>query len=263
MLHYWSRMTSPQLEELAQPESVVLLPVGATEQHGPHLPTGVDYFVVDDIVKRLPDRLRKDVDVVVLPTLPYGKSTEHEGFAGTVSLSLETLVAVMNDLARAVSESGFTKFLVLNGHGGNYAVLVALMRDLHVRYELQSVACDWTLLIPPPQNEQERIERDHGVHAGKLETAMMLHTRSEWVVEEEIRNFRNRVKEQESDNEYFRHAGPAYVGWVTETLNPAGAVGDAEAATAKLGKTLYDQASDALATLIHEMVDGPSPPDDQ
>jgi len=127
-----ANLTWEEVRDLDKGAGVVVLPVGATEQHGPHLPLGTDTLLATGVLDRALARLPDEVRAWVLPPLPYGKSTEHAGFPGTLSLSARTLLSILEDLGRGVAAAGFRRLAFLSGHGGNRAVLDIAARDLRI-----------------------------------------------------------------------------------------------------------------------------------
>jgi len=125
----WNRLTAAQLRELAARDAVVLLPVGATEQHGPHLPTGVDDLLAAEVSRRAATIAAKHTGVVVTPSVWSGLSEHHINFGGTFSVSLSTLHALLRDICRSILRAGFSRILIVNGHGGNMAALNALTAE--------------------------------------------------------------------------------------------------------------------------------------
>ena len=130
---YWQDMTTREFAALDAARAIALLPLGAIEQHGPHLPVAVDACIVDGIVRRALELLPAALPVTVLPLLPVGKSDEHLAFPGTLSLSAETLARLWTELGEAVARAGIRKLLLLNGHGGQPQVMEIVARDLRVR----------------------------------------------------------------------------------------------------------------------------------
>ncbi|MFB7600764.1 creatininase family protein [Streptomyces sp. NPDC056160] len=128
---HWNRMTAAQLRELAA-EDAVVLPVGSTEQHGPHLPTGVDDLLVAEVCRRTAHLAAAHTRVVVAPSVWAGLAEHHVPFGGTVTLSLDTYHALLCDLCRSVLRAGFSRILIVNGHAGNMTALNAISNELTV-----------------------------------------------------------------------------------------------------------------------------------
>lgn len=159
------------------PEAVVVVPIGATEQHGPHLPTGTDALIAGGVCEAAARQAahRSDRMMIITPTIPFGASDHHLPFGGTLSLSPETLLAVVLDLARSVATQGGRRLVLVNGHGGNVGVCHAAAAAVSTRYDLAVGHLDyWRLAQPEPETPVPG-------HAGEFETSMVLALRPELV----------------------------------------------------------------------------------
>lgn len=167
---FWAEKTSPELQELIRRKTCVILPLGSTEQHGPHLPVGTDYMNVWEMAVRVAEK----VGGLVLPLLPYGCSEEHFPRAGTVSLGAETLKQVLADIVRSLARNGVGKVVLLNGHAGQCELVEELARDL--RKEGLSVhhLCSFTVLPTEVLAREIPLEEEIFVHAEELETSLMM-----------------------------------------------------------------------------------------
>ena len=173
---YWADLTSRQFMQLRDApdvgQLVAVLPVGATEQHGPHLPLSVDSDLVDAIVRHALPQLAADLPVLVLPTQRVGKSNEHGRFPGTLTLSAETLTRVWTDIGDGVAASGVRKLLIFNAHGGQVGMMDIVARDLRARHDLIVYSSNWYDL-PIPDAVMAPFgaaERGFGVHAGDVDS---------------------------------------------------------------------------------------------
>src|SRR5262245_57960406 len=141
----FEELTREELRSIA-PDALVILPVGAVEQHGPHLPVGTDYFVVERIARAAATELAKDIPALVAPTMPFGSSHHHFPFGGTLSLSTETYYRVLYDLAESLIVDGFRRIFMLNGHGGNHELIQLVARDLALKHAAHLAAASyWTI----------------------------------------------------------------------------------------------------------------------
>jgi creatinine amidohydrolase len=169
----WNRLTAEALNDLARRDAIVLLPVASTEQHGPHLPTGVDDILGTALCRRTAERLAPDRPVVVAPTLWCGLADHHVAFGGTFSLSLATFHAVLRDLCRSILGAGFRKILLVNSHGGNISALATLAVEL--TRELDAPIATTTYFMEAAEALSRLLEDQPNVmHACEAETAMML-----------------------------------------------------------------------------------------
>jgi creatinine amidohydrolase len=165
-------------------ESIVLLPTGATEQHGPHLPTGTDTYAVEHIVQSAAARIADQAPVLVAPTLPFGCSPHHLAFGGTMSLSSQTYYAVIRDLVESLITDGFSRVLVINGHGGNHELIQLVVRDLALEYPVNlGAASYWQMAMPELlETDSPALGRTPG-HAGNFETSLVMALQPDLVVE--------------------------------------------------------------------------------
>jgi creatinine amidohydrolase len=256
MIGYWADLPSSAFRELDGAQAVAILPLGAIEQHGPHLPLATDCDLVDAVLQRALARLAAAPpawSVLVLPTLAVTKSNEHGAFPGTLSLSAATLLQVLHEIAASVARAGVRRLLLFNGHGGNVAVLEVAARDARA-LGLITASASWFQMCGAEQLLDAR-ERQHGIHAGLNETSAMLATRPGLVTPALARGQRSA---SEDWAERYRHLGLAgravRPGWLMHELNPSGVAGDAGAATAELGEHLLEHAAAALAEALAEFV---------
>ncbi|MEK9630500.1 MAG: creatininase family protein [Synechococcus sp.] len=224
----------PALQAAAQqPGSTVVLPVGAFEQHGPHLPMGTDLLFAEAVVDRVLDRLPAELPLWRLPAVAFGFSPEHLGFPGTVSLSAEALLAQLQGIAAALSEAGFRRLVLFNGHGGQIALLQVAARQLQQQFPSLAVL-PWFLWSGPP-GVLEQIpepERSQGLHAGRLETSLMLALHPELVGELPA------GEAMASPPAGLSLEGAVPTAWRTRSLSNSGVVGDPAGASAAEGELL-------------------------
>ena len=140
--------------------ALVVLPVGATEQHGPHLPLGTDFLIVEHITRAAAQEARRSIDVLVAPTLPFGSSHHHLPFGGTISLSTERYYGALIDMTESLIESGFRRVFILNGHGGNHEIIQLVARDLSLKHAVNLGAASYWDLAREALESTSRICRD-------------------------------------------------------------------------------------------------------
>lgn len=250
---YWADHTTEEFAAFNSSETVVLLPVAATEQHGPHLPVSVDHDICQALVERLVTRLPIKIPLLVLPSLPVGVSIEHADFPGTLSLSAETMIAVLMEIAGGVADAGFTKLAILNSHGGNPATLELVAHKLRRKHDM--------LVFPLNGYRYWQVETHfgvheaaHGIHGGAAETSIMQAIRPQEVREDKIANFASRSEEMAKTYAHLRPFGRTVgFGWQAQDLNAQGAVGDATKTDAELGSRLLDEASEVLVQVVSEI----------
>jgi len=178
----FDELTREELRGMAR-DALVLLPVGATEQHGPHLPVGTDHFVVAHIARAAAEAAGQ-IPVLVAPTLPFGSSHHHIPFGGTLSLSTDTYYRVLSDLATSLIRSGFRRIFILNGHGGNSELIQLVARDLALTHQAHLAAAPyWTIAWESLQTLQTHPGVGLPGHAGTFETALIMAIRAELVRE--------------------------------------------------------------------------------
>jgi creatinine amidohydrolase len=246
----WADLTAAEFAALDLGRAVAVLPMGAIEQHGPHLAMSVDRELVQAVLGRALPLVSPDLTVLVLPMQAIGKSNEHQAWPGTLSLSAETLLSVLNDIAASVTRAGVPRLLILNGHGGNRAVLEIACRDLRAAHGLITAHVAWDELAMAEGVVGAAEARD-GLHAGDVETSAMLAACPERVRMERAESFGSAHLRWRADHPGLGlGASPLRPGWLMADLNPAGAVGNAAAATSDKGVALLDHAAMALAGLV-------------
>ncbi len=249
---WWWDLSTGDFAELDGERAVAILPVGAVEQHGPHLPVKVDAAIGWGIVTRAVELMHPDCPALVLPPLPYGKSDEHLAFPGTLTLSHETLAKVWCEIGESVHRAGVRKILFLNSHGGQPQLLEIVCRDLRVRFGMFAATTMWPQLIDMT-DLFDADEIRHGIHGGQIETSVMLHLAPETVAMSRAENFEPATTRVARDFEMLGLEGVVKFGWQTQDLHPKGACGDATRATAGLGKMVVERAAARLVTLVDEI----------
>ncbi|MDA9406166.1 creatininase family protein [Bradyrhizobium sp. CCBAU 45384] len=170
---FWNKLSAERLGKLAEREAIVLLPVGSTEQHGPHLPTGVDNFLSTEVCRRTAQMILTRQPIVVAPTVWCGLADHHVSFGGTFSLRLSTFHALLHDLCRSIVDAGFRRIVVVNGHGGNMGGLSALQQELTRELGVE-VATTTYFMECLPEIAAILDDQDCIMHACEGETSMMM-----------------------------------------------------------------------------------------
>jgi creatinine amidohydrolase len=234
------------------PDTVAVLPVAAVEQHGPHLPVSVDASINAGILARALTLLPADATVLALPMQSVGLSVEHIRFPGTLTLSAETLIAVLTEIGRAVLRAGVRRLVILNSHGGQPQVVDIVCRRLRGE-GMFAVGCSASRLGLPADVLLSRDEAVHGIHGGLIETSLMLHLHPDLVRMDQAIDFRSAWLAREASVTVLTPEGGVGFGWETQDLHPAGALGDAAAATAELGAAILAHQANRLAVLLQEV----------
>lgn len=249
---YWADHTSEALSRMDRGRLIAVLPVAATEQHGPHLPLSTDTAIVDGIVRATGPKLPADLPVLFLPTAPVGKSNEHSRYPGTLTLSLATLVAYWGDLAASVVRAGVRKLVFFNSHGGQMNAMDIMARDLRERHGMLVVASNWYTLGLPEGLIGEH-ELQHGIHGGELETSLMMALAPADVRTELRQNFGSLTETLARECKHLSITPRGKIGWQTQDLNPLGACGDATQASAEKGRAVLEHVSDRFIELLREV----------
>ena len=234
---------------------VAVLPVAAVEQHGPHLPLSVDATLLQGVIDAALPHLGADVPALFLPPQNIGLSTEHENFPGTLTLSPATVIALWTELGACVARAGVKKLLIFNSHGGNVAVMDIVARELRQRHGLLVYSASWFSLPQPPEVQGLFSAQEHrfGIHAGDIETSMMLHLAPGTVHMEHAQHFRSTSQDRAERFAILGNGKSAKMGWAIEDYHPSGAVGQADVATADKGRAVVHAAGAALAALLAEV----------
>lgn len=256
---FWAELTTADFAALNLQRAVAVLPLGATEQHGPHLPLSVDTDLVNGIITAALPHLPPDLPVLFLPTQAVGFSPEHARFAGTLTLKADTLLRLWTDLGECVAASGIRKLLLFNAHGGQVGAMDLVARDLRARLGLLVYSASWfNLPLHGPDGEdvgQRFAASEHrfGVHAGDMETSMMLALAPQQVRMAQAAHFHSTAQDRAQRFPILGNGRSAKLAWQMQDYNPQGAAGNAAAATADKGHALVGAAGRALAQLLTEI----------
>lgn len=251
---FWADLSTREFAQLDPARTVAVLPLGATEQHGPHLPLSVDQVVVDGIIANALPRLPDDLPVLVLPTQQVGYSPEHVRFDGTLTLSAGTVIANWTELGECVARAGLKKLLLFNSHGGQVGLMDIVARELRSRCKLIVYSSSWWNL---PLGEAARAlfgadEHRFGIHAGDVETSMMLALRAQHVEMAQACDFKSTSQQRAGRYAILGNGSSAKLGWQMQDYNTRGAAGNAAAATADKGRATLDAAGQQLALMLQE-----------
>lgn len=265
----WSDLCTTDFAALDPGSTVAVLPVSATEQHGPHLPLSTDAVINEGVLHaalaRLPNSTARSV--LLLPPLTVGDSLEHSAFAGTVSVDGDALMALWLSIGRSVARAGVRKLVIFNSHGGQKAHVDRVALRLRVECRMLVVrAHSFALGVPTGLFDVDELA--HGLHGGAVETSLMLHLRPDLVRLSALKAFPSIGQRLAASGGVLGAEKPIGFGWMAQDLNPEGACGDATQASAGRGAALLDHQAVQLASLLREVVelpldtlrDGPLPP---
>ena len=245
MEYEWARLRADELCKYAQDDTVVILPVAALEQHGPHLPVMVDSRLAEEVSKRTASLGRaKGIPIITLPVVWHGLSEHHMPFGGTVTLTSNTFFLVVRDLIKSISRHGFSKFLILNGHGGNITAAEVCAQDISMELSLPIVAA--TYWLEAADRFAKILETQTNVmHACEAETSMMMALEPNLVVDSLLNEAKGPMKLD------FLNAGKGSYRWRSLThVTSNGVIGDPSHSSSAKGEQLLREASQAIFELI-------------
>ena len=242
-------LTWKQVDALPREQTLLVLPTAAIEQHGYHLPLATDTLINNLLLGKALAQVPAEMPIYALPPVCYGKSNEHIGFPGTLSVSAQTFMAVVRDLGASIAAAGFKKLVLYNTHGGNTSLVDVMARDLRAEFGLRTFS-----LFGSGGAGAEGVskqEKTYGFHAGEVETALLLHGTPELVhTGEYTANYIARVEE----TELLKPEGSAAnFAWLTKDIAPSGVLGDPTAANAESGERWANAAAAQVAKALIAM----------
>jgi creatinine amidohydrolase len=248
----WTDIHWPEISGAAAARWIAVLPLAATEQHGPHLPVGTDVMIAEAYLARVRELLPESIPATFLPLQPVGISTEHIGYPGTLTLPTEVALKTWMALGESVARAGLRKLVMVTSHGGNSAAMTLVAQDLRAQYGLVAVSTGWSR-FGAPEGLFTAEELRHGVHGGAVETSIMLARYGQHVRTEAIADFRPASIAMETDFLWLSTHRPAPFAWQAQDLHASGAAGDATAASAEKGQLLLDYGATAFCELLADI----------
>ncbi len=255
---WWGEFRTTEFEGLDPLETIALLPIAATEQHGPHLGCGTDAIIAAGMLDTLIPLLPADFDLRILPIQAVGKSNEHLHAPGTLTIPATVLIEHWLALGRSVARAGIRKLAIVNSHGGNEEVMGIVARELRVELGMLVAKTSWSRFGKPDGLFSEAESR-YGIHAGDAETSLMLAFRPDAVDMDRAEDFSSTVEEDERRFALLRATGQHAYAWIASDLNPSGAVGEASRGTAEKGRRLAEHQARGLLTLLDDLRRAPLP----
>lgn len=249
---FFPYLTWTDIRDMPDKENVVIVqPVGAIEQHGPHLPIVVDSAIATAVLGKALEKLEPEVPVYALPCQTYGKSNEHWHFPGTLTLTAQTLITVLTEVAESIYRAGFRKLVLMNAHGGQPQVMEIVARDLHQTYEDFLVFPLFTWRVPHNAGEfLSQKEKELGIHAGDAETSVLLSVLPDQVkMERAVVEYPHGLPE----NSLLSMEGKLPFAWTTRDLSQSGVLGDATVATKEKGDRILDSVSDGWVKVLRDI----------
>ncbi len=253
---FWGDLKTTDFHGLPADSTIAVLPLAAIEQHGPHLPVSVDTTIMDAMLAEAMPLVPAGLDVLVLPTLAIGKSNEHLHSPGTLTLSWETATRAWIEIGESVRRAGLRKLVIVTSHGGNIDPMKVVARELRVNHGLLAVTTAWRAFGLPPGLYDE-MDALHGIHAGDIETSLMLHFRPDLVDMKQAGRFDPVTVAMAGEYKWLRPTGLHAMAWMAQDVNGSGAAGDASLATAEKGKATAAFQAKGFAELLADVAKFP------
>ena len=248
---YWAEYRTTEYRDIDPEQTIAILPTAAIEQHGPHLPVGVDTMINEGMLARLVELAPEDLDIRILPVQAVGKSNEHIHAPGTVTLAADVAMKAWIEIGLSVARAGVRKLVIVNSHGGNLDMIGIVTRELRVQAGMLAVKCQWGA-FGHPEGMYPDEELAYGIHGGDVETSLMLAFRPDLVEMEAARNFRSSAQDMGNFTR-LRPTGTTAYGWIASDLNGAGTVGNASRATAEKGAATRDHQVAGFIELLRDV----------
>lgn len=249
---HWFDLTSRDFQRLDPEKKVAVLPIAATEQHGPHLSVGTDSIIAEGMCETVMRKLPAHLDALFLPVQTIGKSNEHLRDPGTLTLTAQTLISAWTEIGESVARAGLRKLVIVNSHGGNVEVQGIVARELRVRCQMLVAQTAWRRL-GVPQGLFSEIENNYGIHGGDFETSVMLHFAPNRVKMEQARDFVPNSISYAKEYKQLRVTGFTSMAWIAEDNHPEGVAGEAHLATAEKGRLAVEFQTDRFIELLEDV----------
>lgn len=247
--HDWTDNNLSNVDKSAAAQWIAVLPLAATEQHGPHLPFETDTLIAQAYLARVRAIMPDDMPVTFLPIEQVGISTEHTAYPGTQTLPTDVALSKWMTLCDAVAQAGVRKLIIVTSHGGNSAAMALIAQDLRAKHDMLAVTTSWSR-FGAPDGLFPADELRFGIHGGAVETSIMLAAFPDQVKKDRLANFESAEKQMTKEFRWLSAGRPAPFAWAMQDLNPAGAVGDATMATADKGRALIEHGARAFVELL-------------
>jgi creatinine amidohydrolase len=239
-----------QVEALPKDRTLLILPTAAIEQHGHHLPLATDTLINNLLLGKSLEKLPAEACIYALPPICYGKSNEHIGFPGTLSVSASTFMAVLRDLGASIASAGFKKLVLYNTHGGNSSLIDVMARDLRAEFNLR-VFCLYGSAGAPFTGVSKQ-EKTYGFHAGEIETSLLLAATPQLV--DTTAYTTNYIANIDHPELLLPENASATFAWLTRDIAPSGVMGDPTPSTAQRGQLWIEEATTKIAAALEAML---------
>jgi creatinine amidohydrolase len=248
----WTAIDWTKVDGTAAARWIAVLPLAATEQHGPHLPLETDVMIGEAYLARVRKHLPDATPATFLPIERIGISTEHIDFKGTQTLSTEAALAKWKAIGESVARAGVKKIVIVTSHGGNAAAMTLVAQDLRAHHGMLAVTTSWSRFgVPDGLFDEDELR--HGIHGGAVETSIMLACYREHVRKDAIADFPSRSIGIEKQYRWLSAQRPAPFAWQAQDLHPSGAVGNATLASAEKGEELLEHGARAFIELLEDV----------
>lgn len=248
----WTDIHWPDIAAGDPASWIAVLPLAATEQHGPHLPLGTDVMIAQAYLDEVRARLPAELPATFLPLQPVGISTEHLSFPGTLTLPTDIALQSWMAIGDSVARAGVRKLVMVTSHGGNSAAMTLVAQDLRADHGMLAVTTGWTRFGAPDGLFADD-ELRHGIHGGAVETSIMLARYPQQVRSEAIADFTSSAIAMEKNHRWLSAGRPAPFAWQAEDLHASGAIGDATQASAAKGDALLKHGAQAFCELLSDV----------
>lgn len=248
----WSHIYWPQIDASQAANWIAVLPLAATEQHGPHLPLGTDSMIAQAYLTRVRETIAREIPATFLPLQEVGLSTEHISYPGTLTLPYHVAIRFWLAFGESVARAGVRKLVMITSHGGNSDAMALVAQELRCRNNMLVVTTSWSRFGVPdglfPDSELR-----HGIHGGAVETSIMLAAHPMSVRADRIANFEPSSVAMEKEFNWLSTRRPAPLAWTAQDLNTKGAAGDATLASADKGRQLIEHGAKAFCELLADI----------
>ena len=248
----WTDIHWPDIAKTDAARWIAVLPLAATEQHGPHLPLETDVLIGEAYLARVRELLPATVPATFLPMQPIGISTEHIDYPGTLTLPTDVALREWMALGESVARAGLKKLVIVTSHGGNSSAMALVAQDLRAHHGMLAVTTSWSR-FGTPDGLFSAEELRHGIHGGAVETSIMLARYPQTVRREAIADFRPTSIAMEEEFRWLSTGRPAPFAWQAQDLHESGAIGDATKGSAEKGEQLLDHGARAFCELLADV----------
>src|ERR1041384_5132546 len=230
----WLELTTEEFADLDPEKTIAVLPIAAIEQHGPHLPVSTDTVIGQSMIDTVIAKLPEDLSALFLPVQAVGKSNEHIRSPGTITYTAETAQRVWTEIGESIARAGLRKLVIVTSHGGNVDTMRVVARELRVNCNMLVVTTGWRFGVPKGVFSDQGTR--NSIHAGDIETSLMLHFRPDLVRKDKVGNFVPSSVRMENEFKFLRPTGLHAHAWIAQDIHPAGAAGAGSLAPAGEGR---------------------------